>query len=102
MLVRFSSLKTESITMFGESAIQLIRMLGGSGNIPGAIAAEDIGPAVQALREKLATQAAPPPEVPASSDDSQAAVPFATRAVPLIDLLERAAAAQVAVIWERG
>lgn len=105
MLVRFSSTKTESITMFGDVAIPLIRMLGASGRIPGAISAADIPAALSALRQQLAAE--PPPPADATSDDDNAddrepPVPLRNRAIPLIALLERAAAAQVPVMWDRG
>lgn len=105
MLVRFSSTKTESITMFGDVAIPLIRMLGASGRIPGAISAEDIPAALAALRQQLTAE--PPPAEPASrnddaDEDREPPVPLRNRAIPLIELLERAAAARVPVMWDRG
>jgi hypothetical protein len=107
MLVRFSSIKTDSITMFGDVAVQLIRMLGASGAVPGAITAEDIPKAVSRLR--IALQAHPAiPEQPVATarntDDTarEPPVALATRAVPFIDLLTRAAAAKAAVMWEQA
>jgi uncharacterized protein DUF1840 len=58
MLVKFKSVETESITMFGDVAIQLIKMLGSSGAIPSAIAAEDIPAAAELLRTQLESHAA--------------------------------------------
>lgn len=108
MLVRFSSIKTESITMFGDIAVQLIRMLGGSGSIPGAIGAEDIPGAVKRLRHQLQTHTAPDDGGADAAgneddeDDREPRVALATRAGPLIDLLERASAANVGVMWGAG
>src|ERR1700710_2565680 len=67
MLVRFKSAATDSINMFGDSAQQLIKMLGGSGGIPRAITAADIPGALQLLRQQLQTQAAA--EVPQASNN---------------------------------
>jgi hypothetical protein len=106
MLVRFSSTKTESITMFGDVAIELIRIMGSSGTVPGAIRAEDIPAAVQRLRKLLQTSMQPRPDrsetTGAESDgrDREPPVSLATRAAPLISLLERAAAADVPLMWE--
>lgn len=106
MLVRFSSVKTDSITMFGDVAVQLVRMLGGSGNIPGAMAAEDLPAAVGRLKGELARLSGGQAEPVAAGDDDdpnrERPVALATRALPLIDLLNRAAAAKAAVMWERG
>jgi hypothetical protein len=108
MLIRFSSTKTESITMFGDVAAQLIAQLGAGHAVPGAIRAEDIPAAVRRLRAAVGTSATAPPDdarsAGARGDDRDAEPPvaLATRAAPLIELLDRAAAAGVAVMWERG
>src|SRR5882757_9161247 len=54
MLVRFSSTATEPLIMFGDVAIQLIKMMGASGTIPGALYAADIPAAITRLRQQLA------------------------------------------------
>jgi hypothetical protein len=105
MLVRFSSTATGSITLFGDSAAQLINMLGASGAIPGAISAEDIPAALKRLRQQLQAQAATPEQRDGDDEDNKEREPqiaLATRAVPLIDLLERASAGNAPVMWEAG
>lgn len=106
MLVRFSSTATEPITMFRDSAIQLIQLLCASGAIPGAIAADDISQAIQRLRQALQAYAAQT-AVPADADmlddgnrDGEPRVGLATRAAPLLGLLERAGVANVPLMWE--
>jgi hypothetical protein len=106
VLVRFSSVETESVTMFGDVAKRLITLLGGSGTIPGAIAAEDIPAALQRLRQSLLAQKqqADDPESDledSKDDDKEPAVELSARAVPLIDILERASAADAPVMWEK-
>lgn len=105
MLVRFSSTQTEPLTMFGDVAVQLIKMMGASGSVPGAIAAEDIPAAVRRLRQQLQLQAATKPPVETQDEDEdddehEPPIELATRAVPLLDLLERASASDAAVMWE--
>jgi hypothetical protein len=108
MLVRFSSTKTESITMFGDVAAELIAGLGAGRTIPGAIRAEDIPAALARLRADLQARAGHAPEDAANASrqgEDQAPepqVPLATRALPLIGLLQRAAAGNVPVMWESG
>ena len=106
MLVRFRSTETESITMFGDVALQLIRMLGASGAVPGAIYAENIPAAVQRLRQQLAleTQSGSAPSGDTTEDEEQEdrepPIALRARAQPLIEILERAAAANAPVMWE--
>ena len=107
MLVRFSSTKTESITMFGDSATPLIKMLGATGAIPGALNADDIPAALSRLRQQLQAQTATAPAPEKQDDDEedkdrQPQIALATRALPLIDLLERASANHAPVMWEAG
>jgi hypothetical protein len=116
MLVTFKSTATDSVTMFGEVATQLIHMMGGTGRIPGAFNAEDVPRALQQLEssiERLKNQPHPNPPAaaapPADNEDSSAdedeedkepPVEIAVRAIPLIGLLKRAAAAKAEVMWE--
>lgn len=117
MLVTFSSTATESITMFGDVAVKLIRMMGNTGRVPSALGADEVPEALHKLataieqrRAELHTQPAAPPAMNEDwgSDDAQGEpgkereppIDLATRAVPLIALLKRAAAAHAPVMWK--
>lgn len=113
MLVTFRSKATESITMFGDVAQPLLKLMGASGVIPGALNAEDVPAAlsrlereVDALKTQAATREAPAADKEGAKADEAATgepavpVPLYSRAIPLMDLLKRAAAARVAVTWE--
>ena len=98
MLVRFDS-KVGMLQMFGDVATTLLKMMGQSGAVPGAILARDIPGALQRLRQGVG--AAPKGTDPAKSDDDrEPAVQLSQRAFPLIELLERASKAGADVIWE--
>jgi hypothetical protein len=99
MLVRFKSTATESITMFGDVAAQLITMLGASGAIPSAIAAEDLPAAAASLRQQLQSL---DERGEADSASREPPIALATRAGPLLDMMKRAGDANVALVWERG
>jgi Domain of unknown function (DUF1840) len=113
MLVTFRSTATETITMFENVAVDLLKLMGASGRIPGALAPEDVPPALQRL-ERSIEQAqigshAETPARPADNEDwtdeeederREPPVAIATRAVPLISLMRRAAAANAEVMWE--
>ena len=98
MLVRFDS-KAGTITMFGDVAKQLLRLMGQSGAVPGALLAQDIPSAVERLRQGISGQAEKiPPRN--TKDEGEPPVNVHQRAFPLIELLERAAKQKADVIWE--
>ena len=108
MLVSFRSKAAASITMFGEHATQLLKLMGASGNVPGAFNAVDVPGALRNLEAGLhALQTPAPPALNEDSadDDAQAdqqqAVTLTTRAKPLLELLQRAAAGNAEVLWEK-
>ena len=98
MLIRFDS-QAGSITMFGDIATKLLRMMGQSGTVPGAILAQDIPPAVERLRQALSGEREPAPGKEAG-EDGEPQVGMKQRAFPLIELLERAAQKNADVVWD--
>ena len=97
MLVRFDS-KAGTLTTFGDVAVKLLRMMGQSGSVPGAILAQDIPEALQRLRQALGRE--PRDSAQTSGDDEEPRVNLNQRAFPLIELLERAAKTGADIIWE--
>jgi hypothetical protein len=98
MLVKFDS-KVGGITMFGDVAVTLLKAMGNSGTVPGALLAADIPPALQRL--KAAVGDAPAPKQ-AGGDREEPKVSLKQRAFPLVDLLERAAQAKADVLWDKS
>lgn len=96
MLVRFNS-DAGLITMFGDVAVTLLKMMGQSGSVPGAIRAEDIPAALARLKTAVAAHQEPPPG--GGKDGVEPRVGMRQRAFPLIGLLERAAKRECHVIW---
>lgn len=102
MLVTFDS-KAGRLTMFGDVAVALLKLMGHSGTIPGALLADDIPAALEQLRRGVESQGANP--APAHNDDSkkdpeEPQVLLSQRAFPLIQLLENAAKRKVDVMWD--
>ena len=85
--------------MFGDVAVQLLKMMGHSGTVPGAFNAEDIPAALEKLQRGI--EAAPPPPDDAG-DDEEEHVSLRHRALPLIDLLKAAQQADSVVMWDRN
>ncbi|MGH8174811.1 MAG: DUF1840 domain-containing protein [Steroidobacter sp.] len=115
MLVVFSSRATESITMFNDVAVELLKLMGATGRVPGALSAADVPAALARLEssvERIKAEAhAETPARPADNEDwaseedkeldREPSVAIAVRAVPLLSVLKRAAAAGAEVIWEQ-
>lgn len=100
MLIRFDS-KVGRITLFGDAAIQLLKMMGHSGTVPGAILPADIPAALERLKDEMATYVEPPPVAKSEAEwDEEPPVPLRRRAFPLIQLLEEAAKNKAHVMWE--
>ena len=100
MLITFDS-KVGRVIMFGDVAVQLIRMMGHSGAVPGALLAEDIPEALANLKRALADadrQLAS--AAPQDSQEQAASVSLRTRAYPLIQLLENAVEQSADVLWD--
>lgn len=103
MLVNFDS-KAGALTMFGDVAIQLLKLMGHSGTVPSAILAADIPAALDRLKRALDEGATLPPTPGDTEDRREGRTPVSLRqrAYPLIDLFERAAKANADVMWDRG
>lgn len=103
MLVTFES-SVGRVTLFGDVAVQLLRMMGHSGTIPSALLAGDVSDALARLQRALA--AADPGEeeeeaAATPTDDREARVSLRNRAFPLIRLLEDAIKARSDILWEQ-
>lgn len=108
MIVKFST-RTGALTMHGDSALALLKAMGHSGTVPGAILAADLPAALASLRKALEAQASapPPPPPPSRADDDEEReeeppVTLRMRALPLIDMIETAIAGNSDLMWERG
>ncbi len=98
MLVTFTTDAHADITMFGDVALALLKMMGHSGTVPGAILAEDVPLALDRLKAAIEKENAPPPAD--DRDDDEPVVSMAHRALPLINLLAAAARAESNVMWK--
>jgi len=101
MLIKFYS-KVGGFTMFGDVGVRLLKVMGQSGVLPGAIRAEDIPQAVARLKGVVAESGAEPSGADNGDEDEPIPVTLRQRAFPLIELLERAAAEDCEVLWKEG
>ncbi len=103
MLVTFSCDAHENITMFGDDAQRLLKMMGHSGTVPSAILAKDIPDALAHLQKALAQakrQSARDVSDPSSDDEDDDDISLSQRAFPLIELLRDAVKNECNVMWK--
>ncbi len=102
MLVTFSCSAYADITMFGDIAVRLLKLMGHSGTVPGAILAENVQEALQRLQTAIQSEPQLPlPEKSGDEEDNEPIVSLAHRALPLIELLKAAAKAECNVMWDK-
>ena len=100
MLVTFTTKAYADITMFGDVAVTLLKMMGHSGTVPGAILAADLPAALSRLTtaiDKTRTKTSADDD---DDDDDETRVSLSNRALPLVDLLTAAAQQNCDVMWE--
>jgi hypothetical protein len=101
MLVTFSTPVYADITMFGDVAVQLLKMMGHSGAVPGALLADEVQPALERLEAAIQAQKRThQPEGVTEDEEGEPVVPLSHRALPLIELLRTAAAEDANVMWD--
>ena len=107
MLVTFKTKAHAEITMFGNVAIELLKLAGMTGSVPTAILADDVPGRLAALEQALgAHRAAFGDSAPGSSeakrnprdDAAEPPVSLRTRALPVLELLRAAVAEHTDVV----
>ncbi|NBC46787.1 MAG: DUF1840 family protein [Gammaproteobacteria bacterium] len=103
MLITFETKAYANITMFGDVAVTLIKLMGHSGSVPSALLADDVPNALAHLKAAVEAQPDQPLDAtngPADDAEEGEHVSLAHRALPLIELLTGAAAAHENVMWD--
>ena len=98
MLVTFTTKAYADITMFGDVAVGMLKMMGHSTAVPGAIVAEDVPEALSRITAAIEAEKASEPAEDKNADEP--VVSMANRARSLIDLLAAAAKANTYVMWK--
>ena len=102
MLVRFDS-KVGTFSMFEKDARTMIKLMGHSDTIPGAILGADVEKTLQVFQTSLneaaqqETQHLPPKQ---ADEEAEEKVSVNRRAYPMLELLKKAAKQQETVMWD--
>lgn len=105
MLVTFIS-QSHRITMFGDVAVQILKMMGHSATVPGALLAADVPQALEQLNAAIALEKQKAKQIELDEDDEnedeyvEPPVSIVNRALPLIELLNTAVRDESNVMWE--
>ena len=100
MIVTFKTKKHPDITMFGDIALKLIKIMGHGGTVPGAIGADEVEAAAQRLQAAIDQDKAASEGVEEQEDESgERRISLAQRAQPLLDLVLAAVEADAPIMW---
>lgn len=99
MLITFRSKAASNIIMYGDSAMRLLKMMGGSNAVPGSLPGKDIPKALESLKQNLAVLPAESHPDSGPPENSRP-VSLRLRAHPLMQLLAAAAAKGCSVTWD--
>ena len=99
MLITFKSKAFANITMFGDAGSKMLDLMDFGSAVPGAITAEQVPTALENLKRALA-QIPEQAEPAFDPEDGQPVVTLHMRAVPLLQMLEAAAAEETYISWE--
>lgn len=106
MLITFRCRSYANVTMFGDIALEMIKMMGHSGTVPGSISAQDVPDALSKLTSALSAKNAAeenlPTDVDVDEEEEQVEPPVSLgrRAFPLIELLKSAIKEECEVMWD--
>ncbi|HCH5319936.1 TPA: DUF1840 domain-containing protein [Vibrio parahaemolyticus] len=106
MLITFRCRSYANVTMFGDIALEMIKMMGHSGTVPGSISAQDVPDALSKLTSALSAKNAAeenlPTDVDVDEEEEQVepVVSLRRRAFPLIELLKSAIKEECEVMWD--
>jgi len=99
MLITFKTSAYANITMLGDVGHKMLDMMAFGSTVPGAIIAQDVLTALDNLKSAL-DKLPPQVESAGEADEDQPAVSMQTRAIPLVELLQAAAADETHIRWE--
>ncbi|EMP4113038.1 DUF1840 domain-containing protein [Vibrio parahaemolyticus] len=104
MLITFRCRSYANVTMFGDIALEMIKMMGHSGTVPGSISAQDVPDALSKLTSALSAKNTAEENLPTDVDEeeeqAETSVSLGRRAFPLIELLKSAIKEECEVMWD--
>ncbi len=105
MLITFKCKAYANVILFGDIGLQMLKMMGHSGTVNGAILAADVPAALNQLKAAIDIERSAPTIEEREDDDEEQEVidppvSLVHRALPLIELLSAAEKQSCNVMWE--
>lgn len=98
MIVKFHSSASADLTLLGDVAVALLKIMGHSGTVPGAFQPQDLPNALAKLEKAVAASK----ENEVDQDPDEEFEPgLSQRALPVINMLKKAIEANADVMWDR-
>ena len=105
MPVIFNTPTSQRVIMFDKDAAFMLKAMKTSGNIPGALFPEAVSEALEALKTRIDLEnnaENTDTEQSNSNDDDNDHIGLNTKALPLIELMEKALAQNEKLLWDHG
>lgn len=100
MLITFKSDAGPSVQMFGQIALAILKRMGHSETVPGAILGEDMEKYLTQLQSSLKLDPGVPDDADQDDDFIDQPVSLQQRAYPLLELMKKAAIAKKDLMWD--
>lgn len=99
MPVTFNTPTSHRVTMFDKDAEFMLKAMKTSGNVPGALFVEAIPDALEALQERIKLENN---EIDSEQKDDSDYVGLSTKALPLMELMQRSIEQNEKLMWDKG
>lgn len=100
MLITFKSKASGDVIMLGQNGREMLRLLGKDADASqGILTVEQLSGAITRLKLAVAEDKAPRPSATESGSNADQGVRLAQRALPVLELLERALQGDAPVTW---
>lgn len=100
MIIKFSSKDSGDFVMLSHVAEPLLKMMGASGNLKGAVKGDELRSALERLETALRHHTEPAKTDEQEDEDKALPVALGTRAVPLVQMLKEACEGDSYVMWQ--
>ena len=102
MPVIFSTPTSHRVFMLDKDADFMLKAMQTSGNIPGALYSEAASDALEALKSRIELDSEEDSEKNPDGGDNKDYIGINTKALPLIELMQRAIDQNEKLIWDKG
>ncbi len=100
MIIKFTSEDSGDFVMLSHVAEPLLKMMGASGNLKGAVSGDELRASLERLETALRHHTEPAKTESEEDEEKELPVALGTRAVPLVEMLKTACEGGGYVMWQ--